>query len=131
MQNRLKKSLKTVRGNLVNLSSHWEGSIYSSFVSIFTKEGSLDMALFEVGESLFQGLTSLGDDDRICSEYGKCTTPCMNISSLCSCLHWSTRSKLNQSGFIYRFHCNLHSISIVHHDFDYEYCFACVSPHHD
>lgn len=68
-----KKSQKIVEMELVNLSSPWEGSIYSPIISIFSKEGSLNIAYFEVGELSLWGLTILGEDDIVCSEYDNLT----------------------------------------------------------
>ncbi|KAI5407158.1 hypothetical protein KIW84_053419 [Lathyrus oleraceus] len=70
-----KKSQKIVEMELVNPSSPWEGSIYSPIISIFSKEGSLNIAYFEVGELSLWGLTILGEDDIVCSEYDNLTIP--------------------------------------------------------
>lgn len=60
---------------MLNPSSPWEGYVFSSTVSIFTKYRNLDGAFSDVGELLLWGLTIPGNDDRICNEYGNCTIP--------------------------------------------------------
>lgn len=50
----------------------WEGSVYSSTLSIFTTEGGLDNAFLKVGEQSLWGSTTPVEDDKICSEYDGC-----------------------------------------------------------
>lgn len=70
-----KKSQKDVKGNHKNSLFPWEGSVYSSTMTIFTKEGSLDKEFLEVGEPSLWGSTTPVEDGRICSEYGGCIIP--------------------------------------------------------
>lgn len=70
-----KISWKNVKGNQHTSSFPWEDSVYSSTVSAFTKEGSLDKAFLEVGEPFFWGSTIPVEDDIVCIEYGGDTIP--------------------------------------------------------
>lgn len=70
-----KRDPKNHEKNPVNPSSLWEGSVFSSILSSFTKERNLDGALSDVGEPSLWGLTISKDEDKICNNDGKCTIP--------------------------------------------------------
>lgn len=70
-----KKSQKNVIWGPMNTSSLWEGFIYSSTVSISSKERNLNEYFSKMGELSFWGLIIPGEDDQICSEYDNCTNP--------------------------------------------------------
>lgn len=70
-----KISQKNVKENQRTSSFPWEDSVYSSTLSAFTKEGSLDKVFLKMEEPFFWGSTIPVEDDIICNEYGGDTIP--------------------------------------------------------
>ncbi|KAI5412499.1 hypothetical protein KIW84_057245 [Lathyrus oleraceus] len=77
---------------MTNSSSSWESFIFSSTVSVFTKEGNLDRAFFDIGQLSLWGLTIPDDEDKICNEYDYYIIPLYEylFSFLGVCLSFTT-----------------------------------------
>lgn len=58
-----------------DVHASWEDLVFSSIVSIFVREGSLDGTFLDVGLPLDWGVFTLGDNERIYNEYGDCAIP--------------------------------------------------------
>lgn len=58
-----------------DICTSWEDFVYSSTISIFAREGSLDGSFLDVGPSSGLGVLTPDKHERICSECGDFVIP--------------------------------------------------------